>query len=98
MELGVPVSPRAVLADIHGNLRALEAVRADIAGRSPDVIVNLGDHISGPLQAAATADFLMEQSYMLLLLRYAPPALLPRFDNAHTICRAEDENGPGRLA
>src|SRR5437016_5983346 len=54
----------AVLADIHGNLRALEAVRADIAGRSPDVIVNLGDHISGPLQAAATADFLMEQSYI----------------------------------
>ena len=38
----------AVLADIHGNLRALEAVRADLAKRSPDVIVNLGDHASGP--------------------------------------------------
>src|SRR5690349_19729423 len=54
----------AVLADIHGNLRALEAVQADLAKRSPDVIVNLGDNVSGPLQAAATADLLMQQSYI----------------------------------
>jgi putative phosphoesterase len=54
----------AVLADIHGNLRALEAVRRDLAKRSPDVIVNLGDNVSGPLQAAATADLLMEESYI----------------------------------
>ena len=54
----------AVLADIHGNLRALEAVQADLATRSPDVIVNLGDNVSGPLQAAATADLLMKQSYV----------------------------------
>ena len=54
----------AVLADIHGNLRALEAVQADIAKRSPDVIVNLGDNVSGPLQAAATADLLMQRSYV----------------------------------
>jgi putative phosphoesterase len=54
----------AVLADIHGNLRALEAVRGDLARRSPDVIVNLGDNVSGPLQAAATADLLMEESYI----------------------------------
>ncbi len=51
----------AVLADIHGNLRALKAVHADLVRRSPDVVVNLGDHVSGPLQAAATADWLMEQ-------------------------------------
>jgi len=54
----------AVLADIHGNLRALEAVQADLARRSPDVIVNLGDNVSGPLQAASTADLLMQQSYV----------------------------------
>ncbi len=54
----------AVLADIHGNLRALEAVQADLAKRSPDVIVNLGDNVSGPLQAAATADLLMQKSYI----------------------------------
>jgi len=54
----------AVIADIHGNLRALEAVRADLARRAPDAVVNLGDHLSGPLQAAATADLLMSQSYI----------------------------------
>ncbi len=54
----------AVLADIHGNLRALEAVHADLIKRSPDVIVNLGDHVSGPLQAAATADWLMQQDWV----------------------------------
>lgn len=51
----------AVLADIHGNLRALEAVLADMGRYAPDVVVNLGDNVSGPLQAAATADLLLEQ-------------------------------------
>jgi len=54
----------AVLADIHGNIRALEAVRADLAQRSADVVVNLGDHVSGPLDAAVTADLLMSESYI----------------------------------
>jgi putative phosphoesterase len=54
----------AVLADIHGNLRALEAVHADLIKRSPDVIVTLGDHVSGPLQASATADWLMQQDWI----------------------------------
>lgn len=54
----------AVLADIHGNLRALEAVHADLIKRSPDVIVNLGDHVSGPLQASATADWLMQRDWI----------------------------------
>jgi predicted phosphodiesterase len=54
----------AVLADIHGNLRALEAVQRDLRKQSPDLIVNLGDHVSGPLQAAATADALMAESYV----------------------------------
>lgn len=53
----------AVIADIHGNLRALEAVRADLRRHSPDLVVNLGDHLSGPLQAAATADLLMSEGY-----------------------------------
>ena len=53
-----------VLADIHGNLRALTAVQADLRKHSPDVVVNLGDHLSGPLQAAATADALMSEKYV----------------------------------
>jgi putative phosphoesterase len=54
----------AVLADIHGNLRALEAVQADLIKRSAEVVVSLGDHVSGPLQAAATADWLMQQNWV----------------------------------
>lgn len=51
----------AAIADIHGNAAALEAVLADIAaqGIAPDSIVNLGDCLSGPLEAGRTADILV---------------------------------------
>jgi predicted phosphodiesterase len=48
----------AVIADVHGNLPALEAVLADIARRGPDRIVNLGDCVSGPLWPRETMDLL----------------------------------------
>jgi predicted phosphodiesterase len=54
----------AVLADVHGNLRALEAVLADVATRAPDAVVDLGDCLSGPLQAAATADLLIARAFV----------------------------------
>ena len=54
----------AVIADIHGNIRALEAVQADLRRHAPDVVVNLGDHLSGPLQAAETADLLIGTDYI----------------------------------
>ncbi len=38
----------AVIADIHGNLPALEAVLADLDGRGADLLVGLGDCASGP--------------------------------------------------
>ena len=50
----------AVIADIHGNLGALEAVVADLKEVSPDLVLNLGDCLSGPLEAAATADLLID--------------------------------------
>ncbi|APG84109.1 metallophosphoesterase family protein [Sinorhizobium americanum] len=49
----------AVISDIHGNDLALEAVLADIDAQGIDEIVNLGDHLSGPLNAARTADLLI---------------------------------------
>lgn len=49
----------AVISDVHGNLRALEAVLADIQTRNVDLTVNLGDALSGPLEPAETADLLM---------------------------------------
>jgi predicted phosphodiesterase len=49
----------AVVADIHGNAPALEAVRADIARRNVERIVNLGDCVSGPLWPRETIELLM---------------------------------------
>jgi putative phosphoesterase len=49
----------AVISDVHGNDLALEAVLADIGAQGIDEIVNLGDHLSGPLNAARTADVLI---------------------------------------
>ena len=46
----------AVLADIHGNILALEAVLAHLAPHKPDLIVNLGDCASGPLWPRETLD------------------------------------------
>jgi len=49
----------AVLSDVHGNLLALEAVLADLVRRSPDLTVNLGDCLAGPLQPHDTAEVLL---------------------------------------
>src|SRR5215470_15130551 len=53
----------AAIADIHGNCIALEAVLADIADLGITEIVNLGDHVSGPLEPRRTADLLIERGF-----------------------------------
>jgi len=50
-----------VIADVHGNLPALEAVLARLETLSLDHVVNLGDCASGPLWPAATVDLLRKQ-------------------------------------
>jgi predicted phosphodiesterase len=50
----------AVISDVHGNLLALDAVVADIAGHAVDVTVNLGDLLSGGVSPRETADRLLE--------------------------------------
>lgn len=49
----------AAISDIHGNIAALEAVLSDIERRDISQIVNLGDNLSGPFDARATADRLI---------------------------------------
>ena len=56
----------AILADIHGNLGALEAVAADLRRRGADRVVNLGDSLSGPLLPKETAQFLMARDWVHL--------------------------------
>lgn len=48
----------AVIADIHGNLPALEAVLADIACQSVGETIDLGDCVSGPLWPKETYELL----------------------------------------
>lgn len=54
----------AVLADIHGNAFALDAVLADMRAQSVDTAVNLGDFFSGPIEAGATASMLMDRDFI----------------------------------
>jgi predicted phosphodiesterase len=52
----------AVIADIHGNLPALEAVLADIDGRDVVRTINLGDSVSGPLWPREVCELLTRRN------------------------------------
>jgi hypothetical protein len=52
----------AVIADVHGNLPALEAVLADIESRDVDRTFNLGDCVSGPLWPREVCDLLIARN------------------------------------
>jgi len=56
----------ALVSDVHGNLPALEAVAHDIAARGVTRVVNLGDHVSGPLWPRETAARLMALAWPAL--------------------------------
>jgi predicted phosphodiesterase len=80
----------AAISDVHGNLPALDAVMADISGQSVDVVVDLGDLLSGALQPRETADRLMELAVPTVrgnherqLLTYAPERMGPSDRLAH---------------
>ena len=49
----------ALLADIHANVWALEAVLADIDRRGIARLFDLGDSLYGPLDPAATAEVIL---------------------------------------
>ena len=57
----------AAIADIHGNHLALEAVLSDIRAQGISDIVDLGDMVSGPLDARPTIDMLMQLDAVHLL-------------------------------
>jgi predicted phosphodiesterase len=53
----------AILADIHGNVLALEAVLTDLQSRKVDKFANLGDCVSGPLWPRETVELLMRLNW-----------------------------------
>jgi putative phosphoesterase len=58
-----PLMKFAILADIHGNSAALEAVLKDMRHLGLSEAVNLGDHVSGPLDAHKTAEMLIPLNF-----------------------------------
>jgi predicted phosphodiesterase len=94
----------AALSDVHGNLLALDAVLADVAGQGVDITVNLGDLISGGLQPAETADRLMALAMPTVLgnherqLLTMPAEQMSRSDRlAHDTMRPEHVEWLGSL-
>jgi predicted phosphodiesterase len=57
----------AVLADIHGNLPACEAVLEDIARASPDMVVAAGDLAMRGAHPKETVQLLLERCHTLLM-------------------------------
>jgi predicted phosphodiesterase len=63
----------AAIADIHGNLHALEAVLADIDRCHIRATVNLGDNLFGPLDPTGTADLLIRLNLPGMSLFHGTP-------------------------
>jgi putative phosphoesterase len=78
----------AVISDIHGNVRALEAVLADIKTRGAGAIVNLGDCVTSPLWPRETYDLLASLS--LITVRGNHDRLLVE-------CRLDDLSPAGKF-
>lgn len=55
----------AVLADIHANIWALDAVLSDVRRQGADVLLNLGDSLYGPLEPRATFERLRNEGVLL---------------------------------
>jgi putative phosphoesterase len=55
----------AIIADIHANVWALNAVLSDIRRERVDVLVNLGDVLYGPLAPLATFERLQSEKVVL---------------------------------
>jgi diadenosine tetraphosphatase ApaH/serine/threonine PP2A family protein phosphatase len=85
----------AAIADVHGNHLALEAVLADIRAQGISDIVNLGDMLSGPLDARRTIEILMKLDAVNVLgnhdryLLDRPPEKMGSWDRpAHAVLNA----------
>lgn len=93
----MPSTRIALVSDIHGNLPALEAVHADLRRRGADLVVNLGDSLSGPLLARETAQFLQAQGWPTVagnhdrnLIEQGPAQLAPPDACAHAQLGAQE--------
>jgi putative phosphoesterase len=76
----MPTARVAVLSDIHGNLRALNAVLEEVEREGPDRIVFCGDVASGPLPAETLARLVDMEEKAIFIHGNADRALVDAFD------------------
>ena len=95
----------AIIADIHGNMPALEAVLADIQRRGVDRTINLGDSVSGPLWPREVCDLLMASSSLVIRGNHDrwvsgpdPASMGPSDRYAHSNLGADHRHWLGALA
>lgn len=69
--------PTLIIADIHGNLPALEAVLAHPAAQRCDSIISLGDHVNFGPQSRAVHDRLVSLGAVMLLGNHEERLLHP---------------------
>jgi predicted phosphodiesterase len=94
----------AVLADVHGNLPALEVVLDDVARRDAGLVVNLGDLASGPLWPRETMERLsrldavtVRGNHDRILATVAESAMTPSDRFASKFITAEQRSHLGAL-
>lgn len=85
----------AVIADIHGNIMALEAVLAELEGGQPDAIVVGGDVVSGP-HPVEVLERLMALERAYFVSGNADREVVEAFDEGRAF--DPDEQDPARKA
>jgi predicted phosphodiesterase len=88
----------AVLSDIHGNRLALQAVAAEVETLRVDLVLNLGDILSGPLWPMETADWLMRQAWPTIAGNHERQLLDTRQPQAASDAFAARVLGPAQKA
>ena len=88
----------AIISDIHGNLPALQAVLADIDATGVDAVINCGETLGGPLEAARTADVLMHRQIPMIAGNHERQMLTlpPEKMNASDTCALAELSAPQR--
>ena len=77
-----------VIADVHGNRLALEAVMADARSLSFDALVNLGDCLAGPFDPAGAADIQMAETAITIAGNHERAILDGSPDRLDAVARA----------
>lgn len=75
----------AVLADIHGNLPALESVAADLESMAPDMVVVLGDQVNRCPWSNEVMAFIAEKAWPAILGNHEIILLRMGDETAHSV-------------